>query len=417
MRKAGLYLFLCAIALAALFAFPSLAAGAGLTGPGTVRAGDTITLTFSVSGSGIGGGSGTISYDAAQVTLQSIAKKLNAFWELEFHGNNFIFYDNNQENPINGSADVFTAVFKVNSNLPAGTALSISVVDARTGDTSGDTALPAAAYNAVISQPKSGNANLKSLEINNAALSPYFGANILSYSAGTVEFSVTGLGIAAEAEDARAKVTISGNSLAVGDNAVKVTVTAENGAQKVYVISVTRKQDPDYKASDDATLSGISVDGFLLSPIFSPERKTYVVWLPYEVESVVVTGTASDPKARGVTVVGGDKLFAGQDNTVTLTCTAESGATEVYAVVVKRAAPFGAETSAETTAETTAETARTASAETDAASPGVKRGAGKGVNPWLAAALCALCFAAGGGTAFLLREKALPRKKLADKDK
>ena len=47
------------------------AAGATLTGPGTVRAGDTITLSFNISDSGKYGVEGTLSYDSNVVSLSS----------------------------------------------------------------------------------------------------------------------------------------------------------------------------------------------------------------------------------------------------------------------------------------------------------------------------------------------------------
>ena len=50
-----------------------LAAGsASLSGPDTVRAGDTVTLSF-YAGGGIYGGSGQLSYDASQLTLEDFS--------------------------------------------------------------------------------------------------------------------------------------------------------------------------------------------------------------------------------------------------------------------------------------------------------------------------------------------------------
>jgi hypothetical protein len=114
-------------------------------------------------------------------------------------------------------------------------------------------------------------------------------------------------------------------------------VAAENGSKKTYTISVKRAQDPNYVASNNNNLSGISVDGFLLSPVFSAENTNYVIWLPYETESVTISGTVADSKAS-VTVEGGSDLKAGQDNVIKVICTAESGAQKIYTVVAKRAA-------------------------------------------------------------------------------
>ena len=104
----------------AFIPFQSYAAGsASLSGPGTVRAGDTITLNFSAGG-GIHGGNGSISYDSSQLTLQGYSGALGAPWAVEFSGNNFVFYDNSMESPINGTQTIFTASFQVSSSVKPG---------------------------------------------------------------------------------------------------------------------------------------------------------------------------------------------------------------------------------------------------------------------------------------------------------
>ena len=130
-----------------------------------------------------------------------------------------------------------------------------------------------------------------------------------------------------------------------GKTNVTVTVKAENGSTKTYTIVVTREQDPNYVASANNNLSGISVEGFLLSPVFSADKTSYIVWVPYETESVNVSGTAADTKAS-VEVVGGENLAAGQDNEVKVVCTAENGDKKTYTVVVKRAAAHDGTTDA-----------------------------------------------------------------------
>lgn len=58
----------------------------------------------------------------------------------------------------------------------------------------------------------------------------------------TVNNNVTNITINGEAEDSKAKISGTGNKeLAVGKNKFTVTVTAESGAKKNYVINVTRK--------------------------------------------------------------------------------------------------------------------------------------------------------------------------------
>lgn len=311
-------------------------ASASLSGPGTVRAGDTITLSFNLNGSGIFGASGTLSYDSNQVTLSGTTQKIGSPWAVEFNGNNFVAYDNNLSNPINGNKTLFTATFKVKS-VAAGTNIKISYTGVKASDGSADANVGTVTYSTTVAAPLATDNNLASLTVSNATISPAFSAGTTNYTA-NVPFEVSKLNVSATAADSKAKVSVnSPNLTANGTTKVTVTVTAENGAKKTYTISVKRAQDPNYKASDNNKLSGISVDGFLLSPAFNTDTTQYVVWLPYETTSIKIGGSAVDGKAS-VAVEGGDNLAAGQDNPVKVICTAENGDKKTYTVIVKRAA-------------------------------------------------------------------------------
>ncbi len=324
--------------LLAVLAVPALAASATatLTGPGTVRAGDTITLSFNLNGSGIYGASGTLSYDSSQVTLTGTTQKIGSPWAVEFNGNNFVAYDNDLSNPINSNKTLFTATFKV-KDVAVGTNIQISCTGVTASDGSADISVGTVSYSKTVSAPLSGNNKLASLTVSNATISPAFNADVTSYAA-EVPFEVGKLEVSATAADSKAKVSINSPTLSPnGTTNVTVTVTAENGSTKTYTISVKRAQDPNYVASDNNALSGITVEGFLLSPVFDTEKTGYVVWVPYETETITITGTAADSKAS-VRTEGGDKLLAGQDNEVKVICTAEDGTEKVYTVIVKRAA-------------------------------------------------------------------------------
>lgn len=314
---------------------------ASLTGPSAVRAGDTVTLSFKVSGSGILGVSGALAYDSSKLTLTGTSQKIGSPWVVEFNGNNFVAYDNNLSNPINSSATLFTATFKVNAGLAPGTDIKVSVNGVTLSDGSADIGVGTVAYSAVLAEPLSGENKLASLTVSNATLSPVFSPDATYYTA-SVPYSVSRLEISAAAKDSRASVSVNNPTLTVaGTTNVTVTVTAENGAAKTYTIAVTRAQDPNYVPSGNNLLSGIAVEGFLLSPVFDPERTEYVIWLPYEVEGVSVSGSAADGKAS-VRVEGGNELTAGEDNGIKVICTAENGDERVYTVVAKRAAPHDA---------------------------------------------------------------------------
>ena len=305
--------FLFCLAFAPPPAVSAASASASLSGPSTVRAGDTITVTFRVNASGVTGFTGEVRYDASQLTLTGAQQKIGNPWMVEFNNTagvvKFVAYDNALTSPINGTADLFAMTFKV-SNVAAGTAVSLSSSGVIASDGAADVNVGNAGYSVTIAEPLSGNTFLSGLTIENAALSPAFNKNTTSYQV-QVPYSVSRLSIKATAEDAKSKVTINQPNLTPGGTTkVTITVQAQTGATKAYSISVARAQDPNYKPSGNNDLSSLAVDGFLLSPPFSPDIKSYVVWLPYETESVEISGAAADAKAT-VQTNGGETLLAG----------------------------------------------------------------------------------------------------------
>ena len=151
------------------------AASAKLTGPGTVRAGDTITLKFNINDSGKYGVEATLSYDSSIVTLSKSEINLKG-WKLESNGNSLIMYDDAMSNPIKGDKTVVTLTFKVKSSVAVGTKVNIAVNNIVATDGSNESNLGSATYNATIAEPLSSNANLASLAVSGATLSPAFAA-------------------------------------------------------------------------------------------------------------------------------------------------------------------------------------------------------------------------------------------------
>lgn len=82
--------------------------------------------------------------------------------------------------------------------------------------------------------------SLSALTVSPGTLSPAFDAGTTKYAV-SVGADVSQLVVSASAKDAKAKVSVSGNKkLKAGQNTVKVTVTAESGDKKTYVIICTR---------------------------------------------------------------------------------------------------------------------------------------------------------------------------------
>ena len=396
-----------------LFAITASAtsASATLTGPGTVRAGDTITLTFKLSGSGLYSASGTLSYDSSQLTLTGTSQKIGGNWSVDFNGNNFVAIDTKLSNPIKNSTALFTVTFKVNSSLAVGTKISVAYTDVVATDGNTDADAVTATYSATIAAPMSTDNTLKSLSVSNATISPAFNANTTEYTA-EVPFSVSKLDVKATANDSKAKVSVnSPNLIPGGTTKVTVTVTAESGAKKTYTISVKRAQDPNYVASNNNDLSGITVDGFLLSPVFSTDNTKYVIWLPYETENVTISGTPADSKAS-VIVEGGDALIAGADNEIKVICTAEDGTQKVYTVIAKRAAAHGAggeDTPPATQPTVPADPTQPSTAPTTPAPTEPQcsdsQQSSDGVQLWLVIVICVACLAAGAVVGLVIGKK------------
>lgn len=309
------------------------AAGYGsLSGPSTVRAGDTITLSYTIGG-GVSGANGSVSYDASQLTLQGYRVSSPGGWQGSFSGNTFLYWDDTLASPV-GSATIFTATFTVNGNLQPGTKISVSVSGTVSDGTQDSGA--SGSWSATIAPPLSKNCDLASMTVTGAAISPSFSANTTNYSA-SVPFSTTSVQVSAKAADEKAKVTVNNPALtAGGTTAITVTVTAENGDTKVYTIRIAREQDPNYVPSSDDRLADLVVDGQALSPAFSPSTTRYYIWLPYETESVSVSGKAADSKAS-VSVSQISPLQPGRATDILVTVTAEDKTQQVYTVTVFRA--------------------------------------------------------------------------------
>ncbi|MBQ9393703.1 MAG: cadherin-like beta sandwich domain-containing protein [Oscillospiraceae bacterium] len=330
--------FLAVCLLAALLALPRQAEAAGVSLSGStdgIRPGDTVTLTLYASGSGLTAINGSFS-GMSGMSLSNVSSARSG-WTVTLNGNTFTTYDTAMTNPINSSAAVLTATFTVSSGASSGSAVSAGVSGVTASDTNSTISLGSASWSATVAAPLSGNANLSSLTCAGASLSPSFSADVTNYSV-TVPFSVTALDLDYTRAHSGSWVTVSGNDLVVGANTVTLTVTAENGSRKQYYISVTREQDPDYKASDNALLSSLSVSAGAVSPAFDPDTKEYVVYVPFEVKQISLSGTAQDEKA--LQVKGASSFLKPGDNPLRVVCTAEDGTTACAYVVHVFRLPF-----------------------------------------------------------------------------
>ncbi|QYR21492.1 cadherin-like beta sandwich domain-containing protein [Paenibacillus sp. sptzw28] len=205
-------------------------------------------------------------------------------------------------------------------------------------------------YSVIVYRQASTNANLSNLALSQGTLSPAFSSGVTGYSA-TVANSITSVDVTPTAADPGATITVNGKVVAsgtpstvplnVGDNIVKVIVTAEDGTtQKLYTVTVTRPP------SSNAELSGLSLSQGTLSPAFSSGTQSYGATVANSTTSVTVTPTSAEPNAtvtvNGQTVASGTAsaaipLSVG-DNLINVTVTAQDGTTKkTYTLTVTRA--------------------------------------------------------------------------------
>lgn len=103
---------------------------------------------------------------------------------------------------------------------------------------------------------QSADNSLDILKISDAELSPEFYYSRVKYTA-TVPYDVTEVEVTARASHPKATIdAITGNeNLSVGENKIKITVTAENGNKAVYTITLTRLAEGDNTVSTETNES------------------------------------------------------------------------------------------------------------------------------------------------------------------
>ena len=125
--------------------------------------------------------------------------------------------------------------------------------------------------------------------------------------------------------------TVDGNGtykLESGNNIITLTVKAEDGTTKDYIVNVYRDK------SENDNISYLLMKEGAISPIFDPNVIYYEVNVPNEVTKGNFIIELEDKKASYV-INGSDNFEVGENNVV-ITVTSESGLTKDYTVVVNR---------------------------------------------------------------------------------
>ena len=177
---------------------------------------------------------------------------------------------------------------------------------------------------------KSSDKALKTLEITPEGLDPEFDPEVTSYTL-IVGPDVEKLDIKAAPNDENAKVEITGNdSLQVGDNIVKITVTAQDETTRIYNINVKKQE------TVELGLSSLKINGYTLSPKFSTNVYEYKLnVLDPSVTNLDISAEANDENAK-VEISGNTNLQNGE-NTIVITVTSQDGTEKViYQIYVNK---------------------------------------------------------------------------------
>lgn len=212
--------------------YADTSAGISLSAP-EVSVGDTITVTvnFISNNENITSVSGTITYD------ETVIEFISGDGASGGAGNIPLNYSAPTPSQSLSAVLTFRAVKAGTTSISLGNCTIYTDGGVSIGN-------PSATSEIKVSDPSpalSSNANLKSLEISQGQLTPNFSPDITEYSV-TVPNSINKLPISAVADDSKAKVSISGSSdLVVGENKRSIIVTAEDGTQKTYTITIIRE--------------------------------------------------------------------------------------------------------------------------------------------------------------------------------
>ena len=168
---------------------------------------------------------------------------------------------------------------------------------------------------------KASDKALKTLEVTPEGLDPEFDPETTSYTL-NVGADVEKLEIKAAPNDEKATVEITGNeSLVAGDNAVKITVTAQDGTTRIYTINVKKGE------ATTLGLSSLKINGYTLSPKFSSNVYEYKInVLDPNITKLDVLATANVENAKTITVTSEDgkekviyQILVNKDSDVTAT--------------------------------------------------------------------------------------------------
>ena len=184
-------------------------------------------------------------------------------------------------------------------------------------------------YTIEITKKASGDNLIKKLEVNNGTLNEEFQPEENNYTV-NIPYSETSVDLSIILNDTTATYEVIGNEdLKVGENEVKIVVTAEDGTKNTYNLLVNRAK------INSAYLEELKVKNYEILPEFNKYINKYTLKVNYETTALDLTVIPEDKDAT-YTVEGNSDFKVGT-NTIIITVTSSLGdLEEIYEIEVER---------------------------------------------------------------------------------
>lgn len=184
-------------------------------------------------------------------------------------------------------------------------------------------------YTIEITKKASSDNLIKELEINNGSLNEEFRPEQNNYTV-NLPYSDTSLDLNIILNDPSSTYEVVGNeNLKVGENEVKIIVTAEDGTKNTYTLIVNRAR------INSAYLKELKANGYEISPEFNKYINKYTLKVNYETTSLNLRITPED-EAATYTVEGNADFKVGINNVIITVVSSLGDLTQVYEIEVER---------------------------------------------------------------------------------
>ena len=184
--------------------------------------------------------------------------------------------------------------------------------------------------------PKNTDATLSDLSVSGYTLTPDFNPNTTTYNL-TVPSSASTINITANPTSSKSTIAGAGSkTLSTGMNIAEITVTAEDGTTKKYIINITKEAEVIAVKDSDTTLQTLDVSGYTLTPVFNKNTSSYSMTVANNITSLEVIAIPNS-RLSTATITGNNDWKIGV-NVISIKVTAEDGSEKIYTVNVTRKA-------------------------------------------------------------------------------